>query len=492
MVSETAEVIIKIKAIADLKAAENAGKQFAQLRKKFDSFGGAMRMPTERWAKFNKQGGKFNSLGGRIGNRLRLMTHGLRGFRMEMLGVMFFGMGMTKFIKGLISPSLKMVGVFEIFSTALGILFLPIALKIMDWALKFLDWVLEMNPAAQAFINKIAGWGLIIGGILQTIGTFALGIGSIIQAFGGMFALGLLPWWAKLGLAVLAVVAYFTDWGGVATWMNEKFGNLITFITELLDKFIQLEGVQAVLSSLGLEGNTFAEVMESVKDKVLGYWDDIKLGISNSVAELVKFVTDKFKEMGTNLRTLLLGGTPLPSTAAKQFFGSKGFIEKIPGAIPEGSFIVEGKKKAGLLTPLIEKFKLFREGLEEYDWEKINRGFGILLDLITGIADAIAYAVTNFPNFARYNKEIAKQYEPGIRDIRDVFDINAPVQQGSPFVPHTGLYKLHAGERVSQAGSIGDINITTTVSATENVDIDLFISKIGEQLAAEVDNVRRR
>jgi len=51
----------------------------------------------EEWRMLNKQGTQWVTAGGRIANQTRLLTHGMRGFRMELLGVMFFGMGIQRF-----------------------------------------------------------------------------------------------------------------------------------------------------------------------------------------------------------------------------------------------------------------------------------------------------------------------------------------------------------------------------------------------------------
>ena len=65
----------------------------------------------------------------------------MRGFKMEMLGVMFFGMSLVRVFNGLIKTSLDWFGITEIMSTALGILFLPVAELVLEWALAFLEWV---------------------------------------------------------------------------------------------------------------------------------------------------------------------------------------------------------------------------------------------------------------------------------------------------------------------------------------------------------------
>lgn len=163
--------------------------QINKLGKNFDSFGGVMAMPMDQFKKFNQEGGQFNTIGARVGNRFRLLTHGVRGFRMEMLGVMFFGMGMMRFFMGLLKPAFDLVGVFDLLSLALGILFLPIALEVLDWVIKFLGKITELTDGQKKNIGTWTLWGAAIGLFLMLVGTLALGIGSLILVFGKLFGI---------------------------------------------------------------------------------------------------------------------------------------------------------------------------------------------------------------------------------------------------------------------------------------------------------------
>jgi hypothetical protein len=65
----------------------NNATQINKLGKRHERFFKVMGMSVENLKKFNQGGGVFDKRSARFANRLRLMTHGLRGFRMEMLGV---------------------------------------------------------------------------------------------------------------------------------------------------------------------------------------------------------------------------------------------------------------------------------------------------------------------------------------------------------------------------------------------------------------------
>ena len=76
-------------------------KGMKAIKKNMYEYGEAMNAPIERFKKMQKVQGGWNTkmIGGRapmgrFALNLRSLTHGMRGFRMEMLGVMFFGMAL--------------------------------------------------------------------------------------------------------------------------------------------------------------------------------------------------------------------------------------------------------------------------------------------------------------------------------------------------------------------------------------------------------------
>ena len=124
---------------------ESNQSQMTAFTKGHKTFGSVMRENEMLLKKFNESGGKFQTRSARAAMSIRRFTTGLRGFRMEMLSVMFFGLGMKRLFQGILSPALELAGVFEVFGTALQLLFLPVALQILDWALWFMDKVINMK-----------------------------------------------------------------------------------------------------------------------------------------------------------------------------------------------------------------------------------------------------------------------------------------------------------------------------------------------------------
>ena len=167
--------------LANIDANNSKMRRIAQM-----GFSGATGLSIEDFKEFNKSGRRFQTVSGAIGNRFRQLTHGVRGFRMEMLGVMFFGMAMNRMFTRLLRTSLEWTGAFKLLQIALGILFLPTALKILGWVIKFLGWVTSLTTAQKEWWGNLVLIGIVIGTLLRVLGTLALGFGSIILVLGNL------------------------------------------------------------------------------------------------------------------------------------------------------------------------------------------------------------------------------------------------------------------------------------------------------------------
>jgi len=225
--------------------------------------------------RINKGMSKQMTTMGRMGLGLRHLTHGFRGFRMEMLGVMFFGMGVQRFFMGLLKPALQLAGVFELLNVILGILFLPIIMELLPLLMKFLKWVTDLTPAQKKWIGKLVILGLVLGGLLFLIGMFVLGIGSIlialyllgtVPAVGAGIAAGIsaasgvfMTFLGVIGLVAaaiaIAVLLWKSDIGGFRDFVKETFGIIGLTIKQVMDHVV--EGVALAFDTISaiLEGD---------------------------------------------------------------------------------------------------------------------------------------------------------------------------------------------------------------------------------------------
>ncbi|MHA1827958.1 MAG: hypothetical protein ACTSX6_04840 [Candidatus Heimdallarchaeaceae archaeon] len=391
-------------------------------------------MGHEDWVKFNKDGRKFERTSARMANWLRKVTHGFRGFKMEMLSVMFFGMGMKRFFTGLITPALEMVGIFDVFRTALQLLFLPIALKVLDWALMFLDWVNNISESQQKWINVLAGAGVVLGALLQIIGVVVLGLGGLILFLSPIIALFLslgrtifemLPWWGDLvaGASLLGISFDFIN------WVNDAFRSLIGIVKELVNEFIRWEPVQDFLKEFGIEADTFGEVWVKIKDKIKTALGDSWRTIHDKIFQISMFISLKWQQITAKFDKV---------------------IKKITG-------------KDGLT----DNFKKMAKTLNNLNIETGIKVLNTLLDVLVNIFDI-------------YKK---------IKDFS--YATSVPLYDVGYLREKTANKGGYTGSWGSPSNTI-NFSPNITVNATSDVDIENLKYQLSEELRNEIDNLRRQ
>ena len=292
-------------------------------------FSEVMTMNRERLGKFNNEGRKMVNFGGRMANRFRMMTHGARGFRMEMLGVMFFGMMLYRVFGGLIKTSLQWMGVTEILALAMGILFLPVAEQMLNWALKFLQYVLELTPAQKKFIGTVVLLGAALGGALFIIGSFALGIGSVIMAFGFLVS--------PLGLVLAGLTALLALAGFGIFWKDFSRG---------------VDGAKEKLVDFGVSGELIDTLFEGMKNA------------SGKIKNVLVNMWEKGKEW-------------FSENWGEMFLKGQEFLQKILTGIRDNA-----PKIKGVLSKLIDNTAAF---IDENFSSFIEFGLDILKTIIDGI-----------------------------------------------------------------------------------------------------------
>ena len=176
----------KSSASIELTQANKQGLQdlFSGVTPQTATFGKVMGMSHEQFSTFNKEGRSFVGRGARMANKLRMMTAGLKGFRMEMLGVMFFGMAMTRMFGGLLKPAAQAMGIFDLWSETLSIIFLPTMLSLFPAIVNVTGALMNLPTSVQQVFGNIALAGIGLGTVLAVGGTLALGLGSTLTAFG--------------------------------------------------------------------------------------------------------------------------------------------------------------------------------------------------------------------------------------------------------------------------------------------------------------------
>ena len=419
--------------------------------KRFNKLGGVMGMGQNEFRKFDDGTGRLNKrmmkqLGvmGRLGMRVRWLTHGFRGFRMELLGVMFFGMGIQKFFTGLIKPALTVTGVFKLWSTILTILFLPIALKLLDWTIKFMDWM-NKSERLQKFIRWITVIGVVIGSLLFFIGMFGLGIGSLLVAFsvvispiiaviGALFTFLASMAGSKIG--ILALIAAFVGlvpsvsatgegikkqggiWNTLKTIISAAVSKIIGFLDMLWDKFLEIPLIQTLVQGLGIDLDKLRNPIKWIRDKVKTLW--------------AGFIKD-FPEVKTFLDELKSGFPKIKKYINDLITDAKDFIKKL---IPE--------EDREAFKEFIEEFGKFAEHLKDLNITNLNN----LLNAMTNILDVLNKSIEGW-----------KWWIAGIKGEGGIGDLGATFKEkASEF-----LKKGQLNDFIMKGNTITPINPADTI-----------------------------
>jgi len=113
--------------------------------------------------------------------RVRLLSNRMKQFKMELLGIMFFGMMVQKTMFGLLRPAGDAVGIFEIWTSTLQIFFLPIMLALLPIMLMFMDWFIDAPEWLKLAIGGIVLFIGSLGALLFTYGAMSLGIRALMR-----------------------------------------------------------------------------------------------------------------------------------------------------------------------------------------------------------------------------------------------------------------------------------------------------------------------
>lgn len=447
------------------------------------SFGQVMGMNLAQWRRYNALGGQFKTLGGRIANRFRVMTHGLRGFRMEMLGVMFFGMGLSQFFKGLLRPALDLVGVFQLLTTTLGILFLPIAMLLLNVVIWLLEKISSLPEPVKIAIGVFVLLSVIFWSLIFLFGMFALGVGSLIQAFGGMTAVragisgaisaigaAMLPILFVFGIIVAAIISFADAWktnfGGIREWTR-------AFVANIKEIFI---GLWASLKAIF---KLITAIWRDDEEKMREAIDELFEGMKQAIK-------GGFKALGA---AIVMAGLTTLNALKRAIGGLFTWVKSV--------FLKPLEKTIDRINEIMDKLREFGEktGVEV-------GGFG--------------YKILKF---FKKPKEIPATAPP------------TGVKQLGGLIPHTGLYKLHRKEFVIPANLISKLlpkpipspeielpdirlpeielpepkvmkeettNISFTftpnisVTAASDVDIDTLSTKLSTDVVDKVNRLIRR
>jgi len=164
---------------------DGVSKPVRKVTQSIENLNGAQHKITTTTQNFNKKTGELTS------TMQRQQAAGKR-FQMQWLSLLFFGMAMQRMFGGLIKTSLEWVGITELMSTTLGVLFLPVAAQLLEFLLPIMDWFMNLPEPMKKALGWFVVGGFILGTFLSTLGQVALGLAGIkwLTASSGLMGLG--------------------------------------------------------------------------------------------------------------------------------------------------------------------------------------------------------------------------------------------------------------------------------------------------------------
>lgn len=275
-------IIVSIEALS-----KGFNQTFNQLQKNFQGLNQVLTASNQQFRDMSTRTGELNSRLKNMNNPLarvafgfRKATAGLRGFRMELLGVLFFGMAMQNMFMSLLRPAADVFGIFELWTTTLQVFFLPIMEEIFPHLLNLMDVLMNMDPATQKIVGGIVALGVALGSIFLLLGQLALGIGAL---FGTSFPVlvaeailllgNLLRVFAGIpglivGLFASIIIAWNEDFRGfrnnVQTWVLSVVGIFTGAIDQIKNLWQAM--IALITGDFDTASEKFLASFESYKD----------------------------------------------------------------------------------------------------------------------------------------------------------------------------------------------------------------------------------
>jgi len=245
--------------------------------------------------------------------------YGMQRFRMELLSVMFFGMNLSRMFRSWLEPAAEAMGLFDIWTATLQVVFLPIMEAIFPYLLQFMEWFMNLPEPVKMAIGAIVLVGFVLTKLLSSFAMVGLGLAGLAQMFGigaaaatgaagavGVASTGILASLGPILLIIGAIIAIIivlylawkNNWLGfrdIVSAVAERvvaalrflwnvwltvFNAIVSFLKAVVKiisipfRFI-LGFFKGLLESLGITKETWLAVWDAIASKVKWVWDHI-------------------------------------------------------------------------------------------------------------------------------------------------------------------------------------------------------------------------
>ena len=391
---------------------------------------------------------------------------------------------------------MDIVGVFDIFTALLQVLFLPIAEQILDWAFMLFDWFTNLSPKTQELIGWIVLLGFAFGKLMQFIGFAVLGFSGFLQALGSPLFLGLI---AILAGGALAAI-FFKDeikalWEKIKE--NEHFDKLKQNLANMMSAIKTGDWAGAWESFKIAANEAFLLTLDLLKSiDWKGVFDNMLTFTSDLADKALKFA-EKFVEKILEYLEKFLTSENVIKVWNKLFLFTSDLIKKV------GEF-------AGNILDKIGEF------FANLEWEKVWAWFfQVTEDIGFLIGQFIGTLVRKIIEFFSKPENLLAIVRTFLGILGTLFGaiwnliiglvkgtiVGGAKKKGQDqtggFIPHTGLYKLHRGETVVPAEE-NNLNFSPTINIMSGSGMDaraianMIKMELNQQWASELGRLARR
>jgi hypothetical protein len=307
----------------------------------------------------------------KAGFAMRRTVTSAKRFKMELLGVMFFGMMLRNTFSQMLQPIMDAYGIMEIWSQMLLTLFLPVMDAIFPYLLSFMEWFMNLPDSIKTLIGIFVLFMIGIGQVLYLFGALGLALNSLLIAFSGplggaitgigtalveLGAIAGILFGVIIAIVIGFVIAWKENFGQIREWVmvmwegiKGMFKGGFEFIKGLLKVFISIfkgdfsgvkEGIGMMINgvktmfeglfkfilgllvTLGLSilriiygiGKTFYDAGKWIVEQIGKGIESLAIWLIHTIEKLFpSWLIGFLKKGGTFALNLLGGGSPIPS-----------------------------------------------------------------------------------------------------------------------------------------------------------------------------------
>jgi hypothetical protein len=263
----------------------------------------------------------------------------LKGIVPQILGVMFFAMGLNAVFKSLLQPVAEVFGLFELWNIVLITLFLPVMELMFPYLLDIMMWFIDLPENVKLVTGVFVALGLVFTSLLVPLSALVIVISGLAAIFGGaavasaIVAIGVALSWVAVVAAAFWLL-WKTDLGGFRDFVKTTFGVVVDTIK------IAWKGIEKIFSGII---DFITGVFSGDFDKALGgLWKIVEGAVLLIIAPVFGFATllyNAFAWAVNSIKQLFINTFVTSILWALEKV--TGWLSKLPGDIGETFKTVE-------------------------------------------------------------------------------------------------------------------------------------------------------